>query len=56
MQQIIISIYRGMVQLESCPNDIKVILRDHDIQEIESDNPDREYGNDELGDYEISEL
>lgn len=56
MKTVTLILTSGIVILESCPDNVKVILRDYDIQEIENDNPDREYGNDEFGDYEISEL
>lgn len=51
--KIIISVCRGMVECDDCPMDIDVELHDYDINEIEEGNPDRKYGYDEIGDYEI---
>ena len=55
-EQIIISVHQGLIICESRPANIEVVLYDYDINEIEEGNPDREYGKDELGDYEVIEL
>ena len=54
--KIIIEVRHGIVECEDCPDGVTVELHDYDINEVESDNPDRNYGHDMLGDYEISEL
>lgn len=54
--KIIISVRRGIVECEDCPDGVIIELHDYDIHEVESDNPDRNYGHDSLGYYEISEL
>lgn len=54
--KITISVRRGLIMVEDCPDDIIIELHDYDINEIELDNPNRSYGRDSLGDYEISEL
>jgi len=54
--KIIISVHRGIIECENYPMDIDVEFHDYDINEIEEDNPDRRYGHDELGDYEITIL
>ena len=54
--KIIISVRQGLVMCEKRPNNVDIELHDYDINEIEKDNPDRNYGQDELGDYEIITL
>ena len=59
MIEIVISVCGGIVELKSAPSvsdKVIVILHDYDINKIEKDNPNREYGKDILGDYEIIEL
>ena len=56
MKKIIITVYRGLVTCEQQPNNVEIELHDYDINEIETDNPDRKYGCDELGDYEVTIL
>lgn len=54
MKKVVIMVYRGNVEVISAPDDIEVVLHDYDINDIiEEGNPDREYGKDELGDYEV---
>jgi len=53
-KKIIISVCRGIVECKSrTSDDIEVELHDYDLNEIENNNPDRKYGHDLLGDYEI---
>ena len=55
-EKITITVHRGVVECEDCPMGIDVELHDYDIQEVEKDNPDQQYGHDDLGDYAISKL
>ena len=54
-EKIIISVRRGVVELEDCPMGIDVYLHDYDIQEIDIDSG-REYGHDDFGDYLVSQI
>lgn len=54
--KIVISVHQGVVVCEHCPTNVDIELHDYDINEIEEGNPDRNYGHDEIGDYEITEL
>jgi len=54
--KIIISVCRGIIECEDVSEDVEIELHDYDINEIENDNPDRRYGHDLLGDYEITIL
>jgi len=52
-RKIIIDVRHGLVEVISGLDDIDVELHDYDINGVEKDNPDRKYGHDTLGDYEI---
>ena len=54
--KIVLSIHNGLVEAGTVPDGIEVELHDYDINEIEVDNPDRKYGKDELGVYELIQL
>ena len=54
--KIIISVHQGVVVCEQQPNNVNIELHDYDINEIEENNPGRNYGQDELGYYEITTL
>lgn len=55
-EKIVISVCKGIIELEDCPMGIDIELHDYDINEIEEGNSDHKYGHDLLGDYEILTL
>ena len=54
--RVVIMVRSGIVALKLAPDNIKIELHDYDIQNIEADNPNREYDGDKFGTYEIIKL
>ena len=54
MPKIIISVQSGIVECESNPTSVEIELHDYDLNE--DNNPDRKYGRDMCGNYEITML
>lgn len=55
-KKIVIEVSSGVIEVVKRLDNIDIELHDYDINEIEKDNPDRNYGRDGLGDYEITIL
>ena len=55
-RKIIIELRHGFVEVVSELDNVDIELHDYDTGVIEKHNPDRKYGHDTLGDYEITIL